>query len=109
KEAFGADLFTAIELHRDQDDASRRDWLREVAVQYDAPLVAANDVHYHIPQRRFLQDVLVCIREGCSIQTAGNRLFSNAERHLKSAQQISEVLGPGSEEWIARSIELADQ
>ena len=109
KEAFGSRLFTAIELHREQDDAARRERLKELALQYNAPLAAANDVHYHVPERRFLQDVLVCIREGCSIQTAGKRLFSNAERYLKSARQMSEVLGPGSDEWIARSIELADE
>jgi error-prone DNA polymerase len=35
------------------------------------PLVATNDVHYHLPERRLLQDVLTCIREGCTISEAG--------------------------------------
>lgn len=48
------------------------------------PLVAVNDVHYHTPNRRRLQDVLTCIREGCRIEDAGFRLFPNAERHLKA-------------------------
>ncbi len=50
-----------------------------------APIVATNDVLYHGPERRPLQDVLTCIRETCAIQTAGLRLEANAERHLKIA------------------------
>jgi len=35
--------------------------------------VAANDVHYHVPERRYLQDVLTCIREKCTLTEAGRR------------------------------------
>ena len=48
-------------------------------------LLATNDVLYHAPERRPLQDVLTCIREHCTIAEAGFRLAANAERHLKPA------------------------
>ncbi len=35
------------------------------------PVVATNDVHYHVPQRKALQDVLTCIRLGCTLEEAG--------------------------------------
>ena len=47
-------------------------------------ILATNDVHYHAPERRPLQDVVTCIREKVTIATAGYLLNPNAERHLKS-------------------------
>jgi error-prone DNA polymerase len=52
------------------------------------PLLATNAVHYHDPSRRPLQDVLTCIREKCTIYNAGFRLYPNAERHLKSEEEM---------------------
>jgi error-prone DNA polymerase len=65
------------------DDQKQLYRLRELSKKYDVPLVATNDVHYHNPERRQLQDVLTCIREKCTIYNAGYRLLPNAERYLK--------------------------
>ena len=72
------------------------------------PLVATNDVLYHLPERRQLQDVLTCIREGCTIEEAGFRLAANAERHLKSPQEMARLfrLYP---EAVARSLEIIER
>ena len=51
----------------------------------DVPLLATNEVLYHHPARRPLQDVLTCIREKTTIEAVGRRLEANAERHLKPA------------------------
>ncbi|RZK41242.1 MAG: DNA polymerase III subunit alpha, partial [Hymenobacter sp.] len=47
-----------------------------------------NDVHYHAPQRRELQDVLTCVREKCTISEAGFKLHQNAERYLKPIEEM---------------------
>ena len=70
-------------------EEERLDRMASLARRLRLPLLAANDVHYHRPERRPLQDVLVCIREGCTIEEAGARLFPNAERHLKSAAEMA--------------------
>ena len=49
------------------------------------PLLATNEVLYHHPARRPLQDVLTCIREKTTIDAIGRRLEANAERYLKPA------------------------
>src|SRR5690242_8733637 len=70
--------------HRCRGDDDRRiARLADLATRAGTPLVAVNDVHYHDPSRRPLQDVLTCIRTGCTIDEAGHRLAANAERHLK--------------------------
>ena len=73
-----------------------------------APIVATGDVLYHDPRRRPLQDVLTCIREGCTIQTAGLRLEANAERHLKSPDEMARLFKPWPEA-VAYSLEIAER
>src|SRR5690606_5839990 len=59
------------------DDAKRLFRLYHFAQELHIPVVALGDVHYHIPERRELQDILTCVREKCTIYTAGFRLHSN--------------------------------
>ncbi|MBO22206.1 MAG: error-prone DNA polymerase, partial [Rhodospirillaceae bacterium] len=70
------------------DDARRLARLAVIADAAATPLVATNDVRYHTAERRALADVVTCIREHCTIDTAGRRLAINAERHLKPAAEI---------------------
>jgi error-prone DNA polymerase len=55
------------------------------------PLIAVNDVLYHHPARRQLQDVLTCIRKHLTIDEAGRRLAANAERHLKPPAEMARL------------------
>ena len=73
------------------DDAARLEWLSGLALRHGTPLVATNDVLYHTPGRRPLQDTLSCIREKCTIDEAGHRLLANAERHLKPAAEMARL------------------
>jgi error-prone DNA polymerase len=89
-------------------DEARLARLAALAERTGAPLVATNDVHYHIPSRRPLQDVLTCIREGCRIEEAGLRLFPNAERHLKPAAVMAELF-QDYPDALNRTLEIADR
>ena len=69
------------------DDKRRLARLHRCRRDGQVPLLATNDVLYHHPERRPLQDVLTCIREKTTIEAIGRRLEANAERHLKPAQK----------------------
>lgn len=84
---FGNSLYVAASFNYQGQDAKRLFRLAETGV----PLVATGDVHYHIPERRELQDVLTCVREKCTIHTAGYLLHPNAERHLKPLDEIERL------------------
>jgi error-prone DNA polymerase len=88
------------------DDDRRLARLAEVAEHCATPLVAVNDVHAHGPARRPLQDVLTCIREHCTIDEAGYRLFANAERHLKPAAEMARLFARYPDA-LARTLEIA--
>jgi len=70
------------------DDAARIERLDRIARANGCTILATNDVHYHAPERRPLQDVVTCIREKTTIAHAGYLLNPNAERHLKPAAEM---------------------
>ena len=84
-------LYLAVHHLYRGDDAQRLVRLAALGEATGLPLVATNDVLYHRPERRPLQDVLTCIREGCTIAEAGYRLAANAERHLKPPQEMARL------------------
>ncbi len=65
--------------------------LHRIAAAASVPLLATNEVLYHHPARRPLQDVLTCIREKTTIDAIGRRLEANAERHLKPAHEMARL------------------
>ena len=74
-------------LYRGEDRA-RIARLDRLAAAHGLGILATNDVLYHEPARRPLQDVMTCIREKCTLATAGFRLEGNAERHLKPPPEM---------------------
>lgn len=101
-------LYLALSPHYRGDDARRFAQASRLADQHQAHLLATNDVHAHQRQRRPLQDVLTCIREGCTIEAAGYRLFANGERHLKSPARMAEIFADYPEA-LAHSLEILNQ
>jgi error-prone DNA polymerase len=73
------------------DDRRRLARLHGIAAAAGVPLLATNEVLYHHPSRRPLQDVLSCIREKATIETIGKRLEANAERYLKPADEMARL------------------
>ena len=101
----GRAYLAAHHLYRG-DDAQRLARLAGLAADAGVRLVATNDVLYHVPERRRLQDVLTCIRAHCTIGEAGWRLAANAERHLKPASEMARLFR-GHEDALAATVEIA--
>ncbi|MGM4892715.1 error-prone DNA polymerase [Tardiphaga sp. 839_C3_N1_4] len=80
----------ASPFHRG-DDKRRLAKLQRIASTARVPLIATNDVLYHTPNHRILQDVVSCIREKTTIEQAGRVLEMNAERHLKPAAEMARL------------------
>ena len=88
KNAFGNNLYIAATRRYQGDDSKYLYCLAALSSQLQIPLAATNDVHYHEAARRQLQDILTCIREKCTIHNAGYRLHPNAERYLKTNDEM---------------------
>ena len=101
----GRTFLAGIHYHRG-DEPRRLGLLAELGEEIGAPLVAVNDVFYHVPERRPLADVLTCVREKCTMAEAGLRLSVNAERHLKSPAEMARLFARFPDA-IARTTEIA--
>jgi error-prone DNA polymerase len=91
REFFPARGWLAVELHRAADDAAHLTAALALERSSGVPAVASGDVHMHTRERRALQDVLTAIRHGCTIDQAGWRLYPNAERRLRSLQELASL------------------
>lgn len=101
-------LYIAATSGYNGEDRKRLFRLNQLAGQLAIPMVVTNDVYYHIAERRELQDVVTCIREHCSIETAGYRLHANAERYLKPVAEM-ERLFMHYPEAVAATIRVMEQ
>ncbi|HEX4378326.1 MAG TPA: error-prone DNA polymerase [Steroidobacteraceae bacterium] len=106
RDFFPGRSWLAIELHRTADQASRLQAALALAQDSGLPAVASGDVHMHVRERRPLQDVMTAIRHGCTIDTAGWRLFPNAERHLRSLQDLRSLYPP---ELLTETLAIAER
>ena len=84
-------LYLALSIRRRPKDAIRLRDLANMAAAAHVPTVATNDVLYHSPDRRMLQDVVTCVRERCTIDELGDRRERFADRHLKTGEEMERL------------------
>ncbi len=101
-------LSLAVSCLYGPDDHDRLTQLGALSEYVGIPMAATNNVHYHTPYRRMLQDVLTCIRHGCTLPEAGLRLSANAERHLKSPQEMARLCADYPHA-VDRTIDIAER
>ncbi len=105
---FPGRAYLALTLHRRPGDAVRLRELADMAQEARIPTVATGDVLYHVPERRILQDVLTCIREGCTIDNSGFRRERFADRHLKPPEEMARLFARHPEA-VARTLEIVSR
>ncbi|MBP87446.1 MAG: error-prone DNA polymerase [Planctomycetaceae bacterium] len=105
---FADRCYLLAELHRGPNDQRQLERAIELSHVTSVPLVAANDVHYHIRQRSQLQDIVTAIRHGCTVAELGHRRFPNSERYLKPPDQMAELFAAYPEAFH-RTIEIAER
>src|SRR5690606_17001627 len=91
KELLPAQVWIAVELHRDGRDRRRLTELARVGRSLGLPLVASGNVHMHDRSRRMLQDTLTAIRNNTTVDALGLALHPNAERSLRPLEELAEL------------------
>jgi error-prone DNA polymerase len=105
KDAFGDRAHLALTLRRRPDDALRLHKLSNLAAQAGVAPVVTNDVLFHVPGRRILQDVVTCIRHNVTIDELGFRRERHADRHLKPPAEMARLFGRHPMA-LARTVEI---
>jgi len=108
RDAFGRGLSIAASRVFGPLDRMMLHHAESVSRTYGVPMLATNQVHYHDEHRQTLQDVLTCVRHGCTIQDAGFRLFPNGERFIKPPEDMHHLFGdlPAA---LRRTVEIAER
>ncbi|SEI16180.1 error-prone DNA polymerase, DnaE-like [Rhizobium tibeticum] len=108
KEAFGDRAYLALTLRRRPNDQLRLHLLSNLAAAMDVETVVTNDVLFHVPERRVLQDVVTCIRHNVAIDDAGFRRERHADRYLKPPEEMARLFAR-YREALARTIEIMER
>jgi error-prone DNA polymerase len=91
-DVFGRDrLYVEVQRHRIRGEEREVAFLRDLAAARGLPLLATGGVNYAKPEHRLAADVFTCLRQHTTLDAAGRRLAVNAERHLKSARDMTRL------------------
>ena len=90
------------------EEAARLQRIASAAAQARVPTVVTNDVLYHSPARRMLQDVVTCIRLHTTIDNAGFQKERHADRFLKAPYEMLRLF-PKYEAAVRRTWEIAER
>ncbi|MCG6948455.1 MAG: error-prone DNA polymerase [Acidobacteria bacterium] len=101
-------LHVELQRHRLRSEEHRNQALVGLAQSLRLPLVATGGVRYARPENRDLADVLGCIREGLTLDTAGRLLEGGREHHLRSPREM-EMLFADQRRAVAATTALADE
>ncbi|ARC38923.1 error-prone DNA polymerase (plasmid) [Paracoccus yeei] len=108
RDLFGDRAYLALTLRRRPNDQLRLHQLSTLAAQMRVPTVVTNDVLYHEPSRRILQDVVTAIRHNLTIDALGLRRERHADRYLKPPEEMARLFSRYPEA-LARSGEIVDR
>lgn len=108
REAFGDRAYMALTLRRRPNDQLRLYNLSNLATQMRVPTVVTNDVLFHEPSRRILQDVVTAIRHNVTIDELGHRRERHADRYLKPPEEMHRLFSRYPEA-LARTLTIAER
>ena len=97
-------LWLALELFMDGEDTDKTLATLELAMALNLPVVATNDVHMHIRERKRLLDVVTAIRLTTSVAQLGMAMHSNGERHLRPFETLQSLY---HEHMLDESVRIA--
>jgi len=105
RETFGDRAYLALTLRRRPNDQVRLHDLATLATTARVPTVVTNDVLFHVPDRRIMQDVVTAIRHNLTIDELGFRRECHADRYLKPPAEMARLFSRHPDA-IGRTIEV---
>ncbi|MDW8047029.1 MAG: PHP domain-containing protein, partial [Chloroflexota bacterium] len=88
RDVFGEAFFIELQHHDVYGDRQRVAALTRVAASVGVPVVATNNVHYHVRERHRLHDVLVAIRHRLTLDASHEVRRPNSEFFLKAPEAM---------------------
>ncbi|WP_240037292.1 DNA polymerase III subunit alpha, partial [Paenibacillus amylolyticus] len=107
KNIFGSDFYLELQDHGLAEQKRVNPQLIKLAAELEIQLVATNDAHYLSEEDAELQDVLICIGTGKTVEDETRLRIGTNQLYLKSGEQMARLF-PHVPEAIANTVRIAD-
>lgn len=107
KNIFGSDFYLELQDHGLAEQKRVNPQLIKLAAELEIELVATNDAHYLSEEDAELQDVLICIGTGKTVEDETRLRIGTNQLYLKSGEQMARLF-PHVPEAIANTARIAD-
>ena len=106
---FGEDNFyLELQDHGIEEQRPVNQGVMRLARELDLPLVVTNDAHYLRKEDAEMQDVLLCIQTGKTVDEPNRMKFQTEEFYLKSEEELR-TLFPNCDEAFENTARIADR
>ncbi len=107
-EIFGPEHFyLEMQDHGIEEQLAVNQGVQRIARETGLPLVVTNDAHYLRKEEASMQDVLLCIQTGKTVEDTNRMKFQTEEFYLKSEDEMRQLF-PGCEEAFENTAKIAD-
>ena len=100
-------FYLEIQDHGIPEQVAVNQGIMRIARETGLPLVATNDAHYLAKEDAKMQDVLLCIQTGKTVDDPNRMKFPSDEFYLKSEEEMRQLF-PGCDEAIENTSKIAD-
>ncbi|MEF2243421.1 DNA polymerase III subunit alpha [Paenibacillus sp. IITD108] len=108
KQIFGDDFYLELQDHGILEQKRIAQHLIQLSEQLDIKLAATNDVHYLRKEDAAVQDVLICIGTGKTVQDEERMRMTTNELYLRSKSEMA-ALFQHVPQAISNTVEIADK
>lgn len=108
KDIFGEDFYLELQDHGISEQKRVNPKLIALAKACDIPLVATNDVHYLAKEDAEVQDVLICIGTGKTVDDEDRLKIGTDQLFLKSAEEMA-ALFPHVPQALGNTVLIAEK
>lgn len=109
QDIFGRNFYLEVQDHHLPEQKTVNPRLFRLAKELNLPLVATNDLHYIQQEDAGIQDVLLCIQTGKTVQDKDRSLrFPTHEFYLKTADEMFLLFGERPE-VLQNTLEIAER
>ena len=108
-EIFGEDNFyLELQDHGIPEQRVVNQGVMRIARETGLPLIVSNDAHYLRREDATMQDVLLCIQTGKTVDDPNRMKFQGEEFYLKSEEEMRQLF-PNCEEAFENTVKIADR
>ena len=105
---FGPERFyLELQDHGIEEQRPVNQGVMRLARETGLPLVVTNDAHYLRKEDAQMQDVLLCIQTGRTVDEENRMRFETEEFYLKSEEELRQLF-PGCDEAFDNTVKIAD-